>query len=396
MSYFKLIFNKQKIISVIIVLQLAAVIAMTMMMFSAYRNRVIYYRHFEEPLSQSGICLRAMSGDEYFATEESILQVFTRATKVTGGKAIELVDADNNDIQPSITIYPDDIMDSMPPMLLEGEYPKENDEFIECLVSMNSGYDIGDEITYIDYSDNSTYKIKITGVAMDNQLIYGTGGSAYYHYYNDYRDFYYVMNSAHRDGPLLITTESLASSQSLEGYYNNNSILIIEVPPEERYTMDEIGELAYEYDFTYMGDVETYRENSELYVNEQLMILVPIAIAIFVITLFTVITTGIIGTYNNIYNYAVLYLCGNTWRKCAMLNMIKYLVIAAAAIVIDVLFFAVGSKTYLKETVISIGIESVIISIALFAIILVMSIIIPLIVVSRKQPRDVLKTQFSD
>ena len=60
----------------------------------------------------------------------------------------------------------------------------------------------------------------------------------------------------------------------------------------------------------------------------------------------------------------------------------------------DALFFIIGKRTFLKKTVITVSAGDIGICAIILALFLLLSLIVPLLVVKNKQPRDVLKTEF--
>lgn len=113
-----------------------------------------------------------------------------------------------------------------------------------------------------------------------------------------------------------------------------------------------------------------------------------------IITIFTAIITTVVATTQNLRSYAILYLCGATWKRCSIINFINYVIIVIFTVFADALFFIIGKRTFLKKTVITVSAEDIGICAIILALFLLLSLIVPLLVVKNKQPRDVLKTEF--
>ena len=77
-----------------------------------------------------------------------------------------------------------------------------------------------------------------------------------------------------------------------------------------------------------------------------------------------------------------------------MLNFLNYLSIVGVTIVADAIFFIAGKNTILKGTVIKVGWDNIGVCAIILVLFLLLSLIVPLLVVRNKQPRDVLKTEF--
>ncbi|GAB5083136.1 hypothetical protein Osc1_23140 [Hominimerdicola sp. 21CYCFAH17_S] len=383
-----------RILNILIAIQLAVVFALIIIMLSALKDRTVYYSQFEEALSQNGICIMPNIGKDDLKYDEDILRDFDKATAVTGGKAnLVIMDSDDgSDKSGYINYYSQEIMKELPPYLKEGKLPDADSEIPQCVVCDNFGYKTGDIVELKDW-DGVSFKIQISGIMSDYQYIYGTGGPDLYNYTGDFRNFYYQLNSAMRSHPLFISTDKIMDKVGSKGCYNFYSLIIVNFP-EGAYSKIEIENMTSELGYRYYYDTDYIYEKSEQYVNQELYTLFPIALSILIITIFTAIITTVVTTTQNLRSYAVLYLCGATWKRCSVINFINYIIVVIFTIFADALFFIIGKYTFLKQTVITISVEYIGICAIILALFLLLSIIIPLLVVRNKQPRDVLKTEF--
>jgi hypothetical protein len=383
-----------RIMNLMIAIQLAIVFALIIMMMSAIEDRTVYYSQFEEALSQNGICIIPAVASDTLKSEEDILEHFDKATKVTGGKAnMILIDSDiGNAVSGFMTYYSEQIMEDLPPYLKEGTLPDKNSEIPQCLACDNFGYKVGDVLDFTDWDGNS-FKVQICGIMSDNQNIYGTGGPSIYDYVGDYRDFYYQLSSSIRPYPLFLSTEEIMEKAGSSGRYDFYSLTVVNFP-EDAYTEKELENMASELNFSYVSNTEKYFDKSESYVNQELYTFLPIALSILIITLFTAIITTVVTTMQNLKSYAVLYLSGATWRMCSVINFINYITIVIFTAIADTVFFVIGSRTFLKETVVKASLENIGVCGIILVLFLLLSLAVPLLVVRNKQPRDVLKTEF--
>lgn len=386
--------KKARIMNLLIAVQLAIVFALIISMMSAIKDRTVYYSKFENELSQNGICILPGVSSETLKYDEDILDHFNKASKITGGKSnLMLI---NSDIGKSksgyMTYYSDKMMKDLPPYLKEGTLPDSKNDIPQCLACENFGYKVGDVLDFTDW-DGVSFKVQICGIMSDNQNIYGTGGPAYYHYENDYRDFYYKLNSAMREYPLFLSTDEIMDKAGSKGRYDFYSLIIINFP-EGAYSQKEIEDMSSKLNFSYFGDTNEYYESSEKYVKQELYTFFPIALSILIITLFTAIITTVVTTMQNLRSYAVLYLSGATWKRCSIINFVNYIAIVIFTVIADGVFFIVGKYTFLKGTVIKADIANIGVCGIILILFFLLSLVVPLLVVRNKQPRDVLKTEF--
>lgn len=386
--------KKAGLMNLLISLQLAVVFALVIIMMSAIKDRTVYYSQFKEPLSKNGVIVISEADNPNMRYKEDILKNLDKATDVTGGKANMIgVHKKSGDQWTYMSYFPDDMMKKLPPYLKEGSLPDPKSKIPQVLVSDNYGYKVGDKLKATDWY-GVDFDIEICGILENNQRLYGTGGyNVFYNYDDDYRDFYYMYNEQGRGEEFFVTTEGQMAKVGSKGSYAFNSKLIINYP-EGAYTIKEIEDLAPEVGFQIYGYTNKYYKASESFVHKELYTLSPIAISILIITLFTAVITTMITTLRNLRNYAILYLCGATWRRCSVLNFLNYLSIVGVTIVADAIFFIAGKNTILKGTVIKVGWDNIGVCAIILALFLLLSLIVPLLVVRNKQPRDVLKTEF--
>jgi hypothetical protein len=377
--------------SLLIAFQLAAVFAVSIILVSALKDRTVYYSAVEDELSQNGIVIMATNPEaEVFKSEETVLKTFKKATSVSGVKSAIIFNEDYKDTM-VMNFYDDETFENVPLYLDSGRLPKTSDYDIpECLVCGSFGFKAGDIFTFTDV-DGNEHQFRISGILSDNQSILGSWGYGIdQEFHQDFRDLYFPLVSSLRSCPIFIAPTAAAEGDGLVGTYSHEELFVLNYP-EDSYSMDTLYELTGTYEFQLFGTTEKYRQASEIYVKEQLYTLLPIAICILIITAFTAVTTTVISTMRNLRNYAVLYLCGATWRHCSRISLMNFLTISVGTAVLDILFFAIGSRTYLKGTVIRVQYENILVCVGILLIFAILSAAVPLLVVRKKQPRDVLK-----
>lgn len=392
MKYIFRFMKKSRIMSILISFQLAVVCAIFVILISAYKDRTVYNSIVNDAISQNGVVVYANAYATAFENEQTVLKQFNKATKVTVSENCIVFTGEKQGSSSTLMCYSDELMKKIPPFLASGAYPKENSDN-ECLVCEGFGYKVGDVVTLTDDRDK-TSTIKVCGIMRDNQLLYGSDGIAGELTVKlDYRDFYINLYSPLLEKPVFLSTENIVNQTGLTKTLCNGQITIINFP-NNAYSDAELQSLVNAGGGKTLDMTSVYKTNSNDYVSQQLYILLPIAIAILLITIFTAVTTSIISTMRNLRNYAVLYLCGATWKRCSVINLMNFCVISVVTLILDTAFFIVGKNTYLKDTVVKISAENVLVCVGILFVFLILSAIVPLIVVHNKQPRDVLKTEF--
>ena len=330
------LFKRNIIVNILISLQVAIVFALIIIFTSAVMERSEYFSVCRDELSSSGVVIESSSADIIMRNEDEVLDVFTEATNVTGIKSIGL-NTEDYEFQSIAKIYPDDIMDIIPPRLEKGNYPKYNSDFIECLAADGFGLNVGDVLEL--YDDNQEkYKVKVCGIISFNQYIYGKGVPGLYENHGDYRDLCYLFTKSSGDKPFFITTQSIAEKFKINSAFRYDSSIIVNFP-ENMYDSDTLEQMAYDYGFEIIGNNDSLYKGSTEYVNEQLYTLMPLSVIILILTIFTAITSSMIIIMKNQKNFAIFCLCGATWRYCSFVNIVNFIFILIISIAVDVLFF---------------------------------------------------------
>ena len=386
--------KSSRLMSLLIALQLAAVFAVVIIMDSAVYDRTIYYDLVKNPISKHGIVFTAPYMKDEFKNEESIKALFPKADSVYGNATTFAFTDQNKEIQSAVNWYSEEVFEKIPPRLKSGSLPrKRSDGIWEILVCDGFGYKTGDMVTLTELSGNST-EFCICGIMQDQQYILGSVEAiGDYDYKVDYRDFFYPLNSSLLKGPVFVSSKEIKAESKMSSTLSDNSRVIVNYKSSD-YSDDEILDLSSELGLQNVIMTEHFYSNSQKHINEQIYILLPVIAAILIITLFTAITTSIISTMRNLRSYAVLYLCGATWKRCSLINLFDFILISASAALADTAFFVIGKSSYLKNTVVFIRTESLIICAGITMLLLLLSAVVPLLVVRNKQPRDVLKTEF--
>ncbi|MCD8094784.1 MAG: hypothetical protein LUE12_01465 [Ruminococcus sp.] len=365
--------------------------ALIIIFTSAVTERSEYFSVCKDELSCSGVVIEPSSADIIMRNEDEVLDVFTEATNVTGIKSIGL-NTEDYEFQSIAKIYPDDIMDIIPPRLEKGNYPKYNSDFIECLAVDGFGLNVGDVLEL--YDDNQEkYKVKVCGIISFNQYIYGKGVPGLYENHGDYRDLCYLFTKSSGDKPFFITTQSIAEKSKINSAFRYDSSIIVNFP-ENMYDSDTLEQMAYDYGFEIIGNNDSLYKGSTEYVNEQLYTLMPLSVIILILTIFTAITSSMIIIMKNQKNFAIFCLCGATWRYCSFVNIVNFIFILIISIAVDVLVFLVGKLTFLNTTVVNLSGISLIICAVIVALFLILSAVVPNFIVKNKQLKEVLKAEF--
>ena len=119
--------------------------------------------------------------------------------------------------------------------------------------------------------------------------------------------------------------------------------------------------------------------------------LLPIALCIFILTLITTVSVVSISVNGQLRAYAVFYICGARRKDCLLISAVYSLIVCIFSGVLSLC--ALVFLTHKTQTVIHFGLyEAAAIHIILI-IFLCLSAIVPMTVMHRNQPKDILKKE---
>ncbi len=129
-------------------------------------------------------------------------------------------------------------------------------------------------------------------------------------------------------------------------------------------------------------------------VRKQLIILIPIIIGLVILTIISIVSFSAISTMRQLKSYGVLYICGGRWRQCSLISLVgtsECIFLAALETYVFISLLTLSGK--LNETVISVSAAGIAICGILSIFILIVSLIMPLMIISKTQPREILKSE---
>ena len=170
------------------------------------------------------------------------------------------------------------------------------------------------------------------------------------------------------------TTTSIAESSLIVSGFEDTSV-----------------DLSEGYICNYKADISEIRLNSFAYIKEQLYVLLPIALCIFVLTLITTVSVISISVNSQLRTYAILYICGAKWRQCAFISFVYSLMIGLVSCAVCSIALAVVTR--MTQTVIKYGRYEILSAFLVLTIFLVFSALIPHLILHGNKPKEILKKE---
>ena len=315
------------------------------------------------------------------------------------------IDSDEDSMYQAVA-YDDDLIDRFTPKLSDGkwlnktEHSYHSDKMIPTVVSPNSPFSVGDKIispdNMIEWDENyDPTRIEdlcfiVVGKLEDSASVFS------YPYlmgeFTDHRDLYGVYNTEFVDTEVMfIREQDICDLYGFNAPVMGTQLVSCKGLSDEGYK--KVGSAINRMNGTTYISFEEMNKTSEEYIFEQLKTVFPIAVCIFILTLISSISISAIYTKRRLHTYAILYICGATWKSCALRSLRSGLITCGVSIVLTVLTLIVGKQTFMKETVISFGLIPLAVCAGVLLVYLVLSMIMPLLIIGKTEPREVLKEE---
>lgn len=346
----------------------------------------------EETSAQSIVAAHSVTTDLYFESkdiyfEKSLVELYNESPDPEGLGGDNFITLDG-------ISYDDEIITHYTPELSAGRWLDPNAGEIEAVIASDySGLSIGDEV-YMwlpTENDRINARVRIVGKIKDGTRIFGAPSGLES---PDYRNILSVYHDD-EDNPLILFSYSVLVKQQPDVFQPINHAVMakyLDTAGTDVITEDikSIGETASIMGLTSMEDIEA---RSMRFISEQLYMLLPIIIVLIVMVLISSINASALAARNRLRDYAKFYIVGLTWRKCALVNLLQAVIINAAAILMCVAGIFIIQKTGLAQSVIVFGNSWTAASVAaLAAFNILISMIMPLIMLSRTSPKQLLQT----
>ena len=391
--------SRLNIMKIFEIAQMGAVMTLLVMICSAVLSRYSLYEPFRDVLESEGFMAYTVGSGGITPKELSEALPNSKILYTcVGGYYLE----ETNKQIDTIT-YCDEIIDRYKPELSEGIWLSESDEsflktgYMPAVVDAKSEYKTGDIVIISGYENGwdengkaisrGDIKLKIIGRLMDNTSIV-----SYPDHINapiDHRNIYGVLNSDYEENDFMLMR--MEDMHDFTGRYTpiiGNQFIFCNSDEAEEVNkiLSNIGGLSF-------TSFKQLNKASRKYIFEQLMTIFPIALCIFILTVISSISISAIYTKRHLHDYAVLYICGATWKSCALRSLRSGLVTCGASVLLTAAVLVIGKLTFMKETVISFGLIPLAVCAGVLVVYLALSMIMPLLIIGRTEPREILKEE---
>lgn len=404
-------FKKNIAMNILTMLEMITTIIIMIVMLSSFLLRYEYYKPFKDVFRSNGIyCdfvarantqLEAPSLKTFLSDEDIFPYLHSPENIIACNSIMGLTVYDENSqeyINVDNRAYNDEYIKRYSPKLKAGRWLNTSDKAteIEAVVSKNDyGWKTGDKIkvSFFNLPEQLITEITIVG-ELENGIKIG-GGSTIHDNSPNYNLMFSTYDFEIEDRkPLLLFSSQYVKNfdapiDIVLGLYNGVLITYPDSVTEEELIEDKktLSTLGSAYSET----LSVMEKNNWEYLNEQLYNLLPVIIVILILTFISSISNTALSTYRRLHDYAVYYINGLQWKHCIIINLIQSLIISIISAIIGL-----SSMLFVKFTPFSNNISivwsswSFVAVLALIAVYLCISMIMPIIIIGKSTPKQIL------
>lgn len=374
-------------------------------MISTVESRFDLYKPFSEELNSNGwyyyidhannpLTNKPLDTSEELAGliegENSILAMFTLWIDKYENHEIEAIS------------YEKQLIQKYTPEIQNGQWfdlSRKDSDIVQVVVSQNDfGFQIGDVITLYDFS-KTPIKAEVIGILKDNTKIIGRQELS--NMTLDCRSFYRNYSYEVEEKPVFIFLQEelnyldhIYESQGRRvGKQLNGSLVVTysnDISGEKIENNNSIIEKMMAINVVPLTDI---KENSLDYIFFELYKLLPIYICVFIFSVVGLISISALAAKQQMKTYAIYYICGLEWKKCAIINCWSSVIcVSISLLVCDFFIGAMRLFGFWEDTVVNISPYQMLACLLIGVLYIVISIVIPLKLIGNSSANNVLKT----
>lgn len=386
MKYFKYAFmsirNSFKM-TLLMIIEIVVVILGVNIIVGSYNNRNMLIEPYGQILEKTGWY---MANDKNVVNDEPLLGYLQGD--------LQQIRIDNyldnmGDIPIRIKIVPDEIISNMKLSVQSGKWQTNSVKDIVCISAPNTyGISVGDTIKTATISG-----IKVTAVLTDPCYIpdytsWSSNGGIE-NFYSKYSAVYYD-NSVDNNDLILIMSQSEFAETGLEKNSSNFKFILYDDNPTIENTANN--EQVIKDNYSIGVPLSSIKYRAKLDIKNLLNKYLPIAVCAFIVILIGFISCTAVNTLKQMKNYGVLFICGMNWSDCAKICFAYTAIIILFSACLSTVTFSICSSFNISASLgLSFEINNIYISAALIMVIFLFNIIIPMFIIHRKTPVEIIR-----
>ncbi len=379
--------------NIFIALQIAVTLLMIILSVSSVMSKIEDYLPLRKVLSSEGMCLFASGSyiddlSHYYSCND-IINISDNIEEIYSTETTDFLmipNTENEDeAHPGFVVYNKNMYDLYKPQMQEGKWLsdiKGDKNYISAVVSYSSKYNVGDTIEVYDYIDEIYYPLKIVGkTAQKAKFI---TNSSINEFAKDFRDLYgniegnmiFIRHDDIELTPISVSPQGIIFIKYKDGLSDEEADAIK-------------GELFKMGGFLNLSD-ELNKKSIE-YLSEDIMLILPICICVFIISLICTVASSAIAAKCNMKTFLITYICGARWRSNSLISLINSVITSLAGVVLATAAYIVISKTGIAEYFcLEFTKYEFLFCLPVLLINIILPVILPLWIISKQTPKELI------
>jgi hypothetical protein len=424
--------NKNKFMRVLIFFQTVIVLIMLVSIISAIVSRYEKYKPLEiffqgDGLNMHMTDLLGKNGQRYLPfTESSDVEKYLKKAHMVSSYHVQMTfDIDNKKEElgtwSPVIGYDDELISVYTPEMETGRWLRTEDadtDMIEIVLAQKEDIHKVGEIITLTTSDviqdsrdcrlSEPVQAKVVGILADgaSPIMRTTD----YGEYSDFRDYYYPFNRAEAERAIVfVSKRDIEHNNKIHAATEQKNLIegetciwpyTISGPCFIQYDKG-ITQKEKDYNSKYLAVNGRYafrytsaemRENSMEYIMNQMNMLIPVLIAMIILTLMSIISSTVIMIRQNMHNYSIYYMSGLTWRKCVSVHGLSVVIMQIGIFLFTMICIAICEKIgVLDRTVFSLGGWQLLGCLVVIMFFIVFSIALSFLLIGKKSVKDILR-----
>lgn len=399
--------KKDIIVHILTALQLAAVIVIAATTVSSVLAGYKYYAPFSDILRSNGIyCDFLMMANTspnldpaQFIVDNELKNLFPEIENVISCNRgySDLRDNEEHYIDASTAqiLYDDEVIKRYKPELKEGRWlnTSENAECVEAVVTENDlGIEVGDKIKigFDAFEMKDVFQdVLVVGKIADNTRIVGYNNS--YDEGGDINSLYGTASFEIEETTVFFMSSNYLSDNTtiIQGIFGPALITFSEDCSADR--IEEIRQeiSGYNCDISYL--LSDVNKNSLSRIYSRLGDLLPIIIVLLIMIMVSGISSSALAARREMKSFAIFYITGLQWKHCGLISLIGSSILALLSVILSAAAILIIKSTAIgADITILFRWQTVLAAAAIIAFFILISMIMPMIMLSRTTPKQIL------
>lgn len=398
--------KKDIIVHILTVLQLAAVIVIAATTVSSILLGYKYYAPFSDILRSNGIfcdfllrantsyidpvqCIADNEMKNLFPEIENVISC-NRGYGMLSDNEGNFIGAQSDQI-----LYDDEVIKRYRPEIKEGRWlnTSENAECVEAVVTENDlGIEVGDKIKMSFYAfeeGDVLQDVLVVGKIADNTRVVGYNNSLEGD--ASFNSLYGTASFEIEEITIFFMSSNYLSDNTtiIQGIFGPALITFSEDCSDER--IEEIRQeiSGYNCDISYL--LSDVNKNSMSIIYSRLGDLLPIIIVLLIMIMVSGISSSALAARREMKSFAIFYITGLQWRHCGLISLIGSSILALFSAVLSAAAILIIKSTAVgADITIMFRWQTVLAAAAIIAFFILISMIMPMIMLSRTTPKQIL------